>query len=134
MADKSKIEWLNGGSTWNPIRARRLSDGKPGWYCQKVSAGCAGCYAEKMNVQQGTNPGRMGNGTLYAIDKLDQVELYLDEKTLLEPLALEERPADLPVLDDRLVRQLRARCLARQDARSDVGNAAAHLSRAHEAR
>lgn len=35
----SKIEWLQGGKTWNPIT------GCPG---PKVSPGCANCYAEKL--------------------------------------------------------------------------------------
>jgi protein gp37 len=91
MADKSKIEWLRGsddtqGSTWNPVRARNRKTGKVGWFCTKPSPGCKGCYAERMNVQAGNNPGRMGNGIAYAIDKLDQVEIFLDEKTLLQPL------------------------------------------------
>jgi protein gp37 len=37
MADKSKIEWLDGGSTWNPAVG-----------CSKVSAGCRNCYAHRM--------------------------------------------------------------------------------------
>jgi protein gp37 len=37
MADKSKIEWLDGGSTWNPA-----------YGCSKVSAGCKNCYAHRM--------------------------------------------------------------------------------------
>jgi protein gp37 len=37
MADKSKIEWLDGGSTWNPS-----------YGCSKVSAGCNNCYAHRM--------------------------------------------------------------------------------------
>jgi protein gp37 len=37
MADKSKIEWLDGGSTWNPA-----------YGCSKVSAGCENCFAHRM--------------------------------------------------------------------------------------
>jgi protein gp37 len=37
MADKSKIEWLDGGSTWNPS-----------YGCSKVSAGCKNCFAHRM--------------------------------------------------------------------------------------
>ena len=33
---KSKIEWLQGGSVWNPVTG-----------CTKVSAGCKNCYAER---------------------------------------------------------------------------------------
>jgi protein gp37 len=97
----SSIEWLNGGETWNPIRARLkeiytgtvlnplpipIPKGKVGWMCVKVSPGCEGCYAEHQNVTCGTNPGRNGTGQRYAADKLPLVELFLDEKTLLAPL------------------------------------------------
>jgi protein gp37 len=37
----SKIEWLDGGSVWNPVTG-----------CTKVSAGCANCYAERMSRRQ----------------------------------------------------------------------------------
>ena len=40
MTDKSKIEWLDGGSTWNPMIG-----------CEKVSDGCARCYAERMAMR-----------------------------------------------------------------------------------
>ncbi len=36
MADKSKIQWLEGGATWNPIRG-----------CSHAGVGCVNCYAEK---------------------------------------------------------------------------------------
>lgn len=80
----TKIEWTKGkdgskGKTWNPIRARRKSDGKVGWYCQKVSPGCKNCYAERFNGWTGTH-------VPYAIDKLPEIELYLDEDVLREPL------------------------------------------------
>jgi protein gp37 len=74
---KTSIEWTE--FSWNPIRARRKSDGKPGWYCQRISPGCTHCYAAAMNRWR-------GNGADYTIPALDQVELYLDEDALLEPL------------------------------------------------
>jgi protein gp37 len=37
MADKSKIEWLDGGSTWNVA-----------YGCSKVSDGCQNCFAHRM--------------------------------------------------------------------------------------
>lgn len=44
---KTKIEWTD--ETDNVIVVRG-EDGKPhGWYCQKVSPGCANCYAESVN-------------------------------------------------------------------------------------
>ena len=91
MADTS-IEWTRNadgskGKSWNPIRARRKSTGKVGHYCQKISPGCANCYAAAMN-QRCTSDGLrgIGNGIPYAVDKLDQVEMFLDEKVLLAPL------------------------------------------------
>ncbi len=101
MADKSSIEWLNGGSTYNPIRARRKTGitipgkgsepdkgihSKIGWACVRISPGCEHCYSEKQNVQCGTNPTRHGTGLKYNVPALEQVELFLDEKTLLQPL------------------------------------------------
>ena len=91
MADKSSIEWTD--ATWNPIRARRWiaadggSGGAPGadrrallgWHCEHASPGCAHCYAEGFNARLGTQlpykPGHRGD-----------VEIYLDEKILLQPL------------------------------------------------
>lgn len=88
MGSKTKIEWtatvnadgsVTPGATWNPIRARRRSDGKLGWACQKVSQGCKNCYAESLNLRLGT--GRPFTG----IDDAE-VELFLDEEMLLRPL------------------------------------------------
>ena len=82
----SSIEWLNGGETWNPIKARRKSDGKKGWACVRISPGCEHCYSEAQNVQCGSNPTRHGTGLKYTVPSLDQVELYLDEEVLMQPL------------------------------------------------
>ena len=71
------IEWAD--KTWNPIRARNRESGKVGWWCSKIAPGCAHCYAERMNLH-------LGNGIRYAEDQADNVELFLDEKTLKEPL------------------------------------------------
>lgn len=80
---KTTIEWTE--YSWNPIRARRKADGhtmkagRTGWYCQKISPGCKRCYAESMNL-------RLGNGIGYAVPEIAEVELYLDEKALMEPM------------------------------------------------
>ena len=42
----TKIEWAD--LTSNPI-AWELAGGKRVWHCTKVSAGCANCYAERLN-------------------------------------------------------------------------------------
>lgn len=73
----TKIEWT--GKSWNPLRARRISDGKTGHFCIKVSAGCKNCYAEKQNGWTGTH-------VPYAADKRRDVEVYLDFAALIEPL------------------------------------------------
>lgn len=78
MAD-TKIQWTN--KTWNPIRARRIADDQRGWYWEHVSEGCRNCYAEKMNVNT-----YFGNGLEYKPSSLPQLELFLDEKILQQPL------------------------------------------------
>jgi protein gp37 len=77
MADRSKIEWTD--STWNPIRARRRDNGHVGFHCEHVSEACRNCYAEGMNK-------RLFTGLDYKPGNRDQVEIFLDEKTLLQPL------------------------------------------------
>jgi hypothetical protein len=47
---ETKIEWVTNrdgsrGHTINPIRFRNLETGKIGHHCQKISPGCANCYA-----------------------------------------------------------------------------------------
>jgi protein gp37 len=86
----TKIEWaslgLPKGVTWNPIRARHAQTGKRGWHCEKVSPACEHCYAEALNAKAGDTggtglsykPGHRQNG---------DTEIYLDEKTLLQPLS-----------------------------------------------
>lgn len=75
----SKIQWT--GKTWNPFRSRNKVTGKVGWFCEHVSEGCRNCYAEKMNVNT-----YFGNGLDYKPAALDQIELFLDENILRQPL------------------------------------------------
>lgn len=84
MSDRTKIEWASNadgspGASWNPIRARNRATGKVGWFCTHASPGCAGCYAERMNQ-------RLGNGVPFKAQHVGDVEIYLDEKVLMEPL------------------------------------------------
>lgn len=44
--NKTKIQWTD--YTWNPI-AFKDADGPRVWACEKVSAGCANCYASSLN-------------------------------------------------------------------------------------
>lgn len=77
MGDKSKIEWTD--ATWNPIRARNKATGGVGHYCVHASEGCRNCYAERLQP-------RFKNPIRYALQDRDKVELFLDEKTLTQPL------------------------------------------------
>ena len=77
MGAKSKIEWTD--ATWNPIRARSRETGKVGWHCSHVTPGCEHCYSETMNR-------RLGTGLAFKPGHLKDVELFLDEKMLVDPL------------------------------------------------
>jgi protein gp37 len=81
MADKSNIEWLNGGSTWNFIDAINVETEKAGHFCEKIAPECKFCYAEKMNVNT-----YFGNGIRYAVDQRGKVRLELNECKLNKPL------------------------------------------------
>lgn len=77
----SKIEWTE--KTWNPVKARRLDNGKVGNYCEKISAGCKNCYAEAIN-HRGMEPS--GNGLFYVVENRPKIEVFLDEGILMQPL------------------------------------------------
>lgn len=81
MGDGTGIQWTD--ATWNPLRARHRETGAEGWACVKVSPGCVNCYSKVMNQKQ-----RFGKGTGldYTVPALAQVEPYLDEATLTQPL------------------------------------------------
>lgn len=82
MSGNSKIQWTE--KTWNPIAAflnrdikvmaggkeRVILKGTRGWFCVKVSPGCANCYAEGINI-------RLGNGLTYRITNLELIEFRL---------------------------------------------------------
>lgn len=76
MATATSIQWTDYSS--NPIRAR-LRDGSnriPGHYCQKISSGCASCYASRYQP-------RVGMPKFGATGPVDpNVELFLYEKEL----------------------------------------------------
>lgn len=77
MGDKSKIEWTD--ASWTPIRAKNQATGKVGWFCSHASPGCELCYAEAMNA-------RLGTGVAFKAQNRDDVEIYLDETMLQQPL------------------------------------------------
>jgi protein gp37 len=77
MGALSNIEWTD--ASWTPIRARNLKTGKIGWHCEHSTTGCEFCYAEGMNK-------RLGTGLPFKPGHRKDVEIFLDEKMLLEPL------------------------------------------------
>jgi protein gp37 len=77
MADGTKIEWTD--ATWTPIRARNLKTGKIGWHCIHKSEGCKFCYSEKLNL-------RLGTGLPFKPGHEKDIEIFLDEKMLTQPL------------------------------------------------
>src|SRR3972149_887306 len=71
--NKTGIEWTDFSS--NPIYALNKEIGKRSWFCEKVSPGCAHCYAATLNR-------RWGNGLDYLPANRDKVEFRLDEREL----------------------------------------------------
>ncbi|HRH68830.1 MAG TPA: DUF5131 family protein [Flavobacteriales bacterium] len=71
------IQWTD--ETWNPIRARNKETGRVGHFCEKVDAACKNCYAEALQARYFGNPIHYGPG-----DR-DKVELFLDERVLMQP-------------------------------------------------
>src|SRR5215813_7856090 len=89
MSDRSAIEWCD--ASWNPLRARNPETDRVGWHCERVSKGCGqgygddqegGCYAERQNK----GFFQLGTGLRYDRAARNKVEIFLDEKTLMQPL------------------------------------------------
>lgn len=74
MPQKSPIEWTD--YTSNPIYAVNNENGKRGWFCEIVSAGCGHCYSQSLNT------GRFGNGLKFIPTNAEKVEFVLNEKEL----------------------------------------------------
>ena len=72
--NKTSIEWTDFSS--NPIYA--TSGGKRGWFCEKVTPGCAHCYAETLNE------GRFGNGLAFIPANRSKVEFHFNTAELRE--------------------------------------------------
>lgn len=77
MADRSAIEWTD--ASWNPIRARNKKTGKVGWHCEHATTGCVNCYSEGFNL-------RLGTGLPFKPGHRDDIELFLDNEMVLQPL------------------------------------------------
>lgn len=77
------IEWTQRpgtrGETWNPVRARNRATGGIGHFCIHASAGCANCYAERLQP-------RFNNPVRFAAQDAAKVEVFLDEAVLVKPL------------------------------------------------
>jgi protein gp37 len=83
--NKTSIAWTD--FTANPLRARNRKTGGIGHYCEKITSGCASCYASALQ-------GRFGLPAFGAGQHLDEVELFLDEKCL-ESIVARRKPAKI---------------------------------------
>jgi protein gp37 len=81
---KTSIEWCT--HSLNAIRAEIFPDGgnRRGHYCEKISPGCANCYASRLQKRFGMPE--------FHKQKSGETRVYLDEKKLLEPLRI-RKPA-----------------------------------------
>lgn len=74
---KTSIEWTN--FSINPIRARHKITGAVGHYCEKISQGCANCYASNLQKRFQMPAFNEQRGD-------DNIEVFLDESKLQEVL------------------------------------------------
>ncbi len=77
MGDRTSIEWTE--ASWNPIRAKSKVTGRTGTHCEILTPGCEHCYAQAINR-------RLGTGLQYLSRLRDDVEIYLDDRILTQPL------------------------------------------------
>lgn len=71
----------------NPIRARHRETGAVGHFCEKISPGCAHCYAAAWNLRRRPTKGIvLGTGLDFLPVNRDKVEIFLDDAKLLEVL------------------------------------------------
>ena len=84
------IEWTD--RSCNPLRALNIKTGAMGHYCEKVSSGCAHCYASGFQKRFGLPefPGKSRLAKLPVINKegrvpiTDEIEIFLDQSKLDE--------------------------------------------------
>lgn len=67
MGDKSRIEWLDGGASWNPITG-----------CTQISEGCQNCYAKTMAETRLRG--------MFGYDQEDPFKITFHEDKLDQPL------------------------------------------------
>ena len=77
---KTSIEWTD--HSINPIRAKVEVTGAVGHYCEKISSGCAKCYASNLQKRF-----RMPSFGRVKTDLPEGVEVFLDENQLYKVLA-----------------------------------------------
>jgi protein gp37 len=77
----TNIQWTD--ETLNPFRARNRATGAKGHFCEKISQGCAHCYAAALNVQGFHG---LGTGLDFLPANRDQVEAFFAEHVLQQPL------------------------------------------------
>jgi len=87
--NKTGIEWTDMSS--NPLYVVDKVTGKRGWFCEKVSPGCANCYASALNVRRGT-------GHAYLPEHRDKVEWRLNEREL-EAILRRRKPTRIFMCD-----------------------------------
>jgi protein gp37 len=79
--NRTKIQWCD--YTSNPIRPEvRFAGGewrRKGWFCMKVSSGCANCYAERMNQRCSEFGAGIGNKLAFIAANESCVRFVLDE-------------------------------------------------------
>lgn len=89
MSDGTTIEWARHpetglGASWNPLLVRRRDTGKVGYHCVHASEACRNCYAEAFNRR---NLPERGTGLEFKPGHLKNLEVFVDDKTLMQPLA-----------------------------------------------
>lgn len=82
---KTSIQWTE--HSINPIRARNRETGAVGHFCEKVSPGCAKCYASSWNERvRPSGKHLIGTGLPFLPVNQPKVEIFLDKSKLLEVL------------------------------------------------
>lgn len=71
---KTTIEWCDYSA--NPIRGRDMRTNKVGHFCEKISPGCAHCYASRYQLRRGLKE--------FSDPKRGQMQMFLHNKTLDE--------------------------------------------------
>ena len=90
MMNETAISWTK--YTNNPIRFRRREDGKVGWHCEKVSQGCANCYAETLNMKWGTKD-------RFDVATTGKMEAFFDDKMMGELYKIKDASAKIFAFD-----------------------------------